>query len=167
MIEQPAPVKSIAWLADGSAIAAMDLDGAIRLQVPGTGEVLRSWDEPLARSRIVAADPSGRRLATVRGETAVILDVDGRGEPVVLAGHEGPVWTVAWDPAGRAWPRPATIGNYGSGTRGPAGKNGGSTVPTVRRDCSPTAATATGWPRSPPSRPSGSGSPQRGGGSGH
>ena len=102
VIEQPAPVKSIAWLADGSAIAAMDLDGAIRLQSPGTGEVLRSWDEPLARSRIVAADPAGRRLATVRGETAVILDVDGRGEPTVLAGHEGPVWTVAWDPAGRA-----------------------------------------------------------------
>jgi WD40 repeat protein/predicted Ser/Thr protein kinase len=100
-IDQPAPVKSIAWLADGSAIAAMDLDGAIRLQSPETGEVLRSWDEPLARGRIVAADPTGRRLATVRGESAIIMGVDARGEPSVLAGHEGPVWSVAWEPAGR------------------------------------------------------------------
>ncbi len=110
VIDQPAPVKSIAWLADGSAIAAMDLDGAIRLQSPETGAVLRSWDQPLARSRVVAADPAGRRLATVRGEAAVILDVDARTEPTVLAGHEGPVWSVAWEPAGRAL---ASAGNDG------------------------------------------------------
>jgi WD40 repeat protein/predicted Ser/Thr protein kinase len=102
VIEQPAPVKSIAWLADGSAVAAMDLDGGIRLQSPGTGETLRSWDEPLARSPIVAADPSGRRLASVRSESAIILDLDAPGEPSVLAGHEGLVWSVAWDPSGRA-----------------------------------------------------------------
>ncbi len=100
VIEQPAPVKSIAWLADGSAIAAMDLDGAIRLHSPDTGETLRSWDEPNARGQIVAADPAGRRLATVRGEAAVILDADGRRGPVVLTGHEGPVWSVAWEPGG-------------------------------------------------------------------
>jgi WD40 repeat protein len=50
----------------------------------------------------VAADPARRRLATVRGEAAIIVDVDARGEPTVLAGHEGPVWSVAWEPAGRA-----------------------------------------------------------------
>ncbi len=102
VIEQPAPVKSIAWLADGSAIAAMDLDGAIRIQSPGTGETLHGWNEPIARTPIVAADPSSRRLASVRGESAIILDFDTRGEPIALAGHQGPVWSVAWEPAGRA-----------------------------------------------------------------
>ena len=107
----------------------MDLDGGIRLQIAETGEVLRSWDEPLARSRILAADPSGRRLASVRGDSAIILDLDGRAEPAVLAGHDGPVWTWRGIRAGRGWPRPATTGHSGSATCGPAGRSDRSRSP--------------------------------------
>ena len=163
VIEQPAPVKSIAWLADGSAIVAMDLDGAIRLHSPDTGETIRSWDEPNARGQIVAADPAGRRLATVRGEAAVILDADGRRGPVVLAGHEGPVWSVAWEPGGR---------HAGLGRQRPDDPDLGRGLrPARAADRMPrrpgavaglSAPTADGWPRSPASRSSGSGRPSRG-----
>jgi WD40 repeat protein/predicted Ser/Thr protein kinase len=99
--DQPAPVKTVAWVAGGSALASMDLDGTIRVHVPESGAILRAWDEPLARTRIIAASPVAQKLATVRGEAVVVLDVNSEGEPMLLNGHEGPVWSVAWDPSGR------------------------------------------------------------------
>jgi eukaryotic-like serine/threonine-protein kinase len=109
--DDPAPVKCVSWSPDGSALASMDLDGTIRAWSPEQGRDLQAWDEPLSRPHVVAWSPAGPLLASTRGEDVLVFPMGARRGPVVLSGHEGPVWCLAWHPAGRLL---ATAGNDGT-----------------------------------------------------
>jgi WD40 repeat protein len=72
---------------------------AKRLLYAGVAPVILMGDRAL---RAAAFSPDGRRIVSAsQGWTVWVWSADGRGEPLVLRGHGGLVWSAAFSPDGR------------------------------------------------------------------
>ncbi len=98
-------VESLAFSPDSAAIAGASTDGTVRVwRLLGSGDdavTLRGDGSGTAET--VAFSPDGRRVATGGSDgTLRIFQAGGDADPLVLPGHDGPIWSVAFSPDG-AW----------------------------------------------------------------
>ena len=92
------------------AVAGVAVDAAGRLVLASGGGSARLWDLsapgaaprewPVHQSGDVRFAPSGRRVAIGGYPELKLVDLDDPGDPLVLTGHNEPVWFVAYDAAG-------------------------------------------------------------------
>jgi WD40 repeat protein len=96
---------------NGSLILTEAFDGTVQvLQADGSGalvvtqgheELIRSTNSRGMLQRGASFSPDSSRIVTPsKNWTAQIWNVDGFGQPVVLAGHKGKVWGAAFSPDG-------------------------------------------------------------------
>ena len=74
------------------------LQEAKRLLHAEVARVVVTESDPVADA---AFSPDGRRIVSASGSQVRLWDADGVGEPLVLHGHEGSVWSAAFSPDGR------------------------------------------------------------------
>lgn len=109
-----ADIASFEWAPDGSRIAYLDRQGALRLVRPdGTGRVLLAASSPLRHPWSLSWSPDGKAIAVIAydpaegpvnpsrglGHRRIYLIPTGRGEPRRLpGGYVG--WELSWSPRG-------------------------------------------------------------------
>ena len=98
-------VNRVAYSPDGKLLAAASYDGATRLYDSQSGELRATLEEPRSKTvQSVAFSPDGTLVATAgdntRGKgTAVLWDV-ASGQPRSSWSYDGPMYGVAFSPAG-------------------------------------------------------------------
>ncbi|MDI6105461.1 hypothetical protein QLQ12_43450 [Actinoplanes sp. NEAU-A12] len=96
-------VENVMFSADSQALASASTDGTIRVwPVAGTEKAVVLNGEGSSTAETVAFSPDGHRIASGGSDGTVrVFNTDSDADPLVLPGHDGPVWSVAFSPDGR------------------------------------------------------------------
>ncbi len=110
-----ATVWSVVFSPDGSILASGDSDGCVRLWNTRTGQLNASLSSDKIPGATLAFNPGGQLLACARydGTIEVLHTSDTFQPPLVLKGHQGPVWSVAINPDATTTPTLLSGGNDG------------------------------------------------------
>lgn len=96
-------ILTLAWSPDGNYIATGNQDASVHFWYRKTGKDLEMSGYPV-KVRELAWDSSSRYLATGGSAIVIVWDCSGKGpagtKPIELDGHELPLTTLAYRPAG-------------------------------------------------------------------
>jgi WD40 repeat protein len=95
------PVVGAAFLPDGHRLVSAGRDGTLRIWDAASGKATRVFRVEGSLFNRMALSPDGRQVvtSTLNEPVVRIWDVE-RGKPLVLTGHEQPVWAIAFSPDG-------------------------------------------------------------------
>lgn len=101
--DHSAPVTSLAWLPSGNAVLSASLDGTVRAMDLLRYRTFRTFTTPRpSQFTCLAVDPSGEVVCAGSQDTfeVVVWSVKTGRLLDILAGHEGPVASLAFSPNG-------------------------------------------------------------------
>ncbi|AKJ01308.1 WD40 repeat protein [Archangium gephyra] len=95
------PVVGAAFLPDGHRLVSAGRDGTLRIWDPASGKATRVFRVEGSLFNRMSLSPDGRQVVTSTLNEPVVRVWDlERGKPLLLTGHEQPVWALAFSPDG-------------------------------------------------------------------
>ncbi len=92
-------VRSARYNPDGTRLVTASNDGTVKLWDADTGKLVRTIESGELPATYAAFSPDGSRIVVASADrTARVWDETG--EPLVLEGHDGPLWNAAFSPDG-------------------------------------------------------------------
>jgi WD40 repeat protein len=110
--ESLAAAFALAYSPNGKQIAAVLLDGTVRLLDPTTGSDLKSWAGQLYLPMNVAFSPDGRYLAIPLGTSVKLWNVPDFSDGPIWKSVSGAVVSIAFSPNGKYLASPVSTGSY-------------------------------------------------------